>query len=144
MSLITWTDKILSVNAPKFDQQHKMLIEMINQLYTATIQSKEKSVIMSLLLKLEEQCVNHFKDEEELMVQFNYIDIDNHINEHQIFLNKLKDISEEVARNGKLRIDTSVFIKNWFFDMVFEEDKKLFSFLRDNISPDLLKEKLNN
>ncbi len=55
MATITWTDEVLSVNIPSIDDQHKKLIDLINEFYrNISIQSSKES-IFKLIKALKEQ-----------------------------------------------------------------------------------------
>lgn len=133
MSLITWTDEILSVGVAQFDNQHKVIVDYLNQIYDAIIFNKGKLVITPLLNELKDFCVFHFDEEEKLMLIHKYDDFDEHKKMHEGFCRELTEIIEQSNSNeNAIKIDTVVFLKNWFFDKIFYEDKKYSNFFNQN------------
>ena len=133
MQLITWTDEILSVGVAQFDNHHKAIVENLNQLYDAIIFNKGKLIIIPLLKKLKDFCAFHFEEEEALMSKYNYNQLEAHKKLHKDFYNELKEIIEHVETNeNAIKIDTVIFLKNWFFDKIFYEDKMYSDFFNQN------------
>lgn len=77
MALITWNENY-SVKVKQFDDQHKKLIDMINELHDAMKVGKGKDVMEKILAGLIQYTVTHFANEERLMKQHNYPDYEQH------------------------------------------------------------------
>ncbi len=63
MAFIAWTDE-LSVDIGEIDEQHKKLINMINDLSYAMSKGKGRDVIEAILVGLRDYTVEHFAHEE--------------------------------------------------------------------------------
>jgi hemerythrin len=59
MGLITW-DQIFSVKVVLIDQQHQMLVQMINDLYDAMVTGEENDAIGKLIDRLHTYAAMHF------------------------------------------------------------------------------------
>ena len=59
MALFTWQDKY-SVGIRQIDDQHKQLINMINELNDAMLAGKEKEVLLTELNKRANYYVSHY------------------------------------------------------------------------------------
>lgn len=81
MALIAWSDK-LSVQVRQFDEEHKKLIVMVNQLHDAMKEGKGKQVVGDVLNGLISYTKNHFAAEERLMKAHAYPDYEQHKKEH--------------------------------------------------------------
>lgn len=71
-SLVAWSDEF-SLNMPEIDAQHQVLIDLINQVWGATIASKpdaEKTI--RIVDELEKYTLTHFTAEEIFMREMNY------------------------------------------------------------------------
>ena len=77
MALLTWQEKY-SVGIKEIDNQHKQLIDMINELNDAMLAKRGKEVLMSVLNKLAAYCVTHFTNEEKMMSTHDYPDFAEH------------------------------------------------------------------
>lgn len=135
MSLFEWSDKF-SVEITSIDEQHKKLVNFINNLDDAMIVGKGKHVIGGILDGLVHYTIEHFDYEEQLFDTHGYPDADAHKKEH-------KDLVAQVARfkqsfkSGKeeLTKDLMDFLKDWLMNHIMDIDKKYSPFLKDkNIS----------
>ncbi|MFN3309093.1 MAG: bacteriohemerythrin, partial [Anaerolineales bacterium] len=66
MSLITWSDEF-SVNIKEIDNQHRQLIEMVNQLQRAMKEGKGAAALNDILQRLIDYTDYHFSTEERMM-----------------------------------------------------------------------------
>lgn len=71
MELIKWTEN-LSVGVKELDNEHKKLIDLLNQLYTGMKNREENKVIKSILDDLVNYTLSHFAHEEKYFKQYNY------------------------------------------------------------------------
>ncbi|MGC8720293.1 MAG: hemerythrin domain-containing protein, partial [Thermodesulforhabdaceae bacterium] len=62
MPLIRW-DESLSVGIAEIDDQHKRLVNMINELYDAMLQKKGKAVLSQIIKEMAEYAAVHFATE---------------------------------------------------------------------------------
>jgi hemerythrin-like metal-binding protein len=124
MALIDWSDA-LSTGIPKFDEEHKVLIKMINDLYAAMMEGKGKTVISETLTNLAKYTQTHFKNEEEFMKKHNYADFAAHQKEHVSFIEKVSAFKNDYD-SGKVTVSIEVmnFLKSWLAGHIKQVDKK--------------------
>jgi hemerythrin-like metal-binding protein len=124
MAFLFWEDE-LSVNIKSIDDQHKKLIDLINQFYENIRIASNKELIADLISGMKNYTIYHFKAEEKLLKQYNYPDFEIHKQEHENFLNKVNDL-EERFREGKLIISFEItdFLKKWIRNHIQETDSK--------------------
>lgn len=67
--MMTWTDA-LSVNIKEIDDQHKKLVNMVNQLHAAMLKGEGKTVVGPILAELTANTVYHFSIEEGYMNKY--------------------------------------------------------------------------
>jgi hemerythrin len=113
MALIEWNDQ-LSVKIGEIDNQHKRLIEMINELHAAMKEGKAREALGAILNGLMEYAATHFSTEEKYFDQFNYINSGSHKREHQGFTNKVQEFKAGFDK-GKMMLSMEVmdFLKDW-------------------------------
>lgn len=123
----------LELGIKVFDDQHKKLIELINQLYDAIRDNKVKSTIDKILNDLVAYTVYHFNTEEEAFKRYGYPDFDKHREIHE---NLKKTVGEVKAKldSGKEVIGFNIisFLENWVKNHILIEDKKYAPFLKKN------------
>ena len=124
MPLIEWNN-YYSVNVEEIDDQHKMLVEMINDLDRAFREDKSYEATVEIIIKLKEYATNHFATEEKYFDLFNYADTKLHKNEHNDFTLKVKKFQKDfVDGSATLSADVMNFIYDWLRLHILESDKK--------------------
>ena len=61
--LLEWTEE-LSVGVPSIDEQHKVLIRLLNELFDATQAERGQTLLGKVLNELADYTVYHFQYEE--------------------------------------------------------------------------------
>lgn len=129
MPLFEWSEKY-SVNIKVCDEQHKCLIELLNNLHAAMKQGKGKEVIGGVLNELAGYTVYHFKTEEDLFIKHGYSEYAGHKNEHDILTAQVVGIKGKYEKDQSIvTIELMQFLKNWLNDHILGSDKKYGQFL---------------
>ena len=130
MAIFIWNTKY-SVNIDSIDEQHKVLISMINDFYEM-IGNKSKELISNLIKNMKEYTVLHFTKEEDLFEQFNYADAEAHKKEHSDFVNKVIDLEQRFNNNKVIAsFEITNFLKHWLINHIQGTDMKYSKFLVD-------------
>ncbi len=124
MALIEWTPE-LCLNIDIIDEQHKTLVDMINNFYEELANKSSKELIGKLIVQMRDYTEIHFKAEEELFLSYGYKDSAAHIKTHEDFITKVKDL-EMRYRENKLIISFEVtnFLKDWLINHIQKTDKE--------------------
>ncbi len=132
MALFTWNET-LSVNINSIDEQHKKLIDMINDFYDNIASRSNKDNISTLLSSMKQYTLEHFTREENYMKKFNYPDYESHKKEHDVFIAKVNDLEEKFT-SGKLvlSLEVTVFLRDWLKKHIMGTDKKYSDFFIKN------------
>ncbi len=129
MALIDWEDNF-SVNIKSIDQQHIMLVALINDLHAAMKLGKGKEAINTVVHELLEYTKVHFSHEEAIMKYNAYPAYAEHKAKHDALVKQVVDI-ENNLKAGKVVVSQDVlnFLKKWLVEHILETDKKYSSFL---------------
>lgn len=129
MALLTWNDGH-SVKVKQFDDQHKKLIDMVNELHDAMKVGKGKEVLEKILAGLIQYTVTHFSNEERLMKLHNYPGYEQHKKEHNLLTIQVSDVQKKY-REGSAVLSQSVmtFLKEWLQNHIQGTDKNYAPFL---------------
>lgn len=123
MQLITWQEGY-SVKIEKFDNHHKVLIDLINQLHDSMLQGKGKEILLSVFEELKKYTIYHFNAEEVLMKIHKYPDFEKHKSQHEFFIKRIDELKEAFNNNLKTAtIDTFTFLKDWLIKHIQTTDK---------------------
>jgi hemerythrin len=122
--LIQW-QSYFSVQVAELDEQHKRLIEIINELYNAYLNSLQQEKISYILKELYEYTNVHFKTEENYFHKFEYNESVGHIAEHMVFLEKIKTFEGGYTKNSKfLSLQIMNFLQEWLSNHIMKSDKR--------------------
>lgn len=124
MSFITWKDSF-SVGVPSIDDQHRKLVEMINNLYNEFYKGITDDFLQNLIKELEKYTVYHFSYEEKFMKLYSYDGYKEHKGEHDQFIEQIQGFKTTVSKDNKTAvIDFATFLKNWLLKHIMGTDKK--------------------
>jgi len=129
MEIIKWVDTY-SVGVEEIDNQHKKLIGILNELYTAMSVGKGRDMLDKILSELTEYTVNHFYTEEKKMIVHAYPGYRQHKDEHNNFVGKINDFKNQYAKgNTRITIELVNFLKDWLVNHITTIDKQLGDYL---------------
>ena len=129
MALINWTPAY-SVQIPQIDEQHKMLVQMINQLHEAMSTGQGRNVLKPLLGNLVQYTVTHFAFEEQAMQRANYPDFQEHRQQHELLKQQVQDMQARLNSGElSLTIDMLNFLRDWLVKHIQGADQKYVPFL---------------
>ena len=138
---IEWSDDILSVGIEEIDEQHKLLVGLVNRMHDAIHQRHGSDVVKDILAELVDYTRIHFAVEESLMRILHYPGYEEHKELHEELLSHVKELQEKVA-SGKTAIGFELmhFLKNWLTTHIMEEDKNYSGlFIAAGVQPRLQK-----
>ena len=113
MAFMEWKDE-MSVGVAALDEQHKVLIGLINML-----DEKERTgdAVSYVISELERYVREHFRDEEEMMVAAGYPELEPHKAEHKSFEEWLDSVKVAYAAGGETRYyiaeNVNAYLKGW-------------------------------
>jgi len=132
MALITWTNDF-SVGVEEIDNQHKRLVNMINELHDAMKQGKGNEHVEDIIIRLVDYSKYHFNTEEKYFHQFSYPDKESHIQTHVDFIDKVSIFAEKFKNNEvMLTIDVLTFLSDWLRNHIMGIDMDYSDFFIEN------------
>ena len=130
MPLMTWKDEY-SVKVRSIDQQHKNLIDLLNQLFDAMRAQRGKEVVGQVLSELVTYTNTHFAFEEGLMKKHVYPSYENHHLQHQMLVKKVLDFQKDFqAGKTSATIDVLNFLKEWLSCHILVTDRQYAAFFQ--------------
>lgn len=130
--LMRW-DSSLQLGISLLDDQHKQLVNMINDLHRAMKLRQTMAVTGGILERLVSYTVMHFGDEEKLFQKHGYPDGDQHKKVHQDLVAKVMEFKTKVERgDGTISMELMDFLKDWLVGHIKGTDKKYVPFLKQH------------
>ena len=125
-----WTPA-LEVGFAKMDEDHRELVEVLNQLYADLDQGKDQAELAKILNFLRDYTVGHFQTEEALMIKYNYPAAAAHFAAHAALVLKVCDFIVEF-RAGRVALTGTLlaFLETWLRDHIMGLDHELGAYLR--------------
>ena len=127
-NFIDWSEE-LSVGIEEIDEQHKVLIGLINKMHDAIQHRHGSDVVGEILNELAGYTITHFAVEESLMRILNYPGYEEHHEQHAGLLEQVTDLQAKVAA-GKTSVSFELlhFLKTWLTKHILEEDMSYSGF----------------
>lgn len=125
MAMFAWDDK-LKTNHFAIDNDHRKLVDLVNQLGEAMQSGKGREICGKVLSDLIAYTKTHFAMEERLMDTHKYAKATDHKAEHAKLL---KDVLEFKAKfdSGALTVTAGLltFLRDWLIRHISQSDKVL-------------------
>ena len=132
----TWTPD-MATGDNNVDEQHKKLIDSLNQLFDAHKTGKGSKEVKRMMIFLVDYTVKHFSDEEGILTKHKYPDLDRHKKIHADFTvtakNMLQDLLQDISKGGpsdEFITDVYVAVGRWVINHIKGEDVKWAKFLK--------------
>ncbi len=126
-------DKSFTVGVDKYDNAHKVLFNMVNDLADAMQQKKSKEAVGRVLNGLAEYTINHFADEERSFAQTHYPEETQHKALHKKLLEQVTElIGKFNAGETLIAQDVINFLQDWLINHIKGTDKKYGPHLNKN------------
>ncbi|MBC3831313.1 hemerythrin family protein [Undibacterium amnicola] len=125
MEYFEWNDS-LSVHDVLIDEDHKILIGMVNELHDAADLGKDYITLSSILERLAAYTREHFQREEDLMQSIAYPRYKAHKEQHRKLLERVTDLQQELNRAREMvALETAELLRFWLSSHILLSDKHL-------------------
>ena len=126
MNVIEWDDAF-SVGVARLDADHRLLMEMINQLCEAWQAGKDGLVLAKLFEALQVYADVHFTREEAVLEALGYDGLEAQRRAHaglRAAVLAFRDRHLNAAQPEALTSETAQFLRAWLLDHILGEDRK--------------------
>lgn len=122
---MVWNDR-LSVGVARLDKDHKKLLAVLNEMYALLQRGSAGEVLDDVLESLVDYTRRHFENEERLLIETRYPDLEVHKLEHEkmvAWLNQLRSRRTLGTAAGP-SLETVNYLKDWLFDHILGSDQR--------------------
>ena len=120
--LMEWSDR-LSVGIQEIDEQHKVLVDLINQLHDAIVHHHGAETCGQIMDKLCEYTKIHFAVEESILRILGYPEYDDHKTHHDMLLTQVKELRYKMNHEDhSISFELLHIKKKWLTIHILEED----------------------
>lgn len=129
MTFMLW-DASLLTGITLIDNQHMGLVDMINKLDSAVKDGTGGLLVSNVIQELIRYVKEHFEAEEQLMMRNNFPGLSGHRCEHDLFVERLKEIHENFKDGDALSLNVLQFLKEWLIIHIKGTDQVYAGFIR--------------
>jgi hemerythrin len=129
MAFIEWSDAAYSVGVKQFDDEHKELVRLINELHAAMKSGHGRDVMAPTLNSLTRYVKLHFTREETIMGQHGYPGLASQRQQHEGFVKRLGEYQKNFdAGEIGITVDLLQFLQSWLLDHILRTDRQYAAF----------------
>ena len=138
MSLMTWTSA-MSVGLPELDEDHRVLIRIINQLAESERNEDHVSVLRQCLYSLLRYAEFHFAREEKVMAACEFPALTHHKGEHRAFTEHMRKLAaaldaDDLPPAEIVNQELLTYLKDWLNHHILIEDMSYRKLVESNPS----------
>ncbi len=124
MALMEWSESF-GVGHTTLDSDHRILIDLLNQLHDALDTGQSRQVVGSVINVLYEYTEHHFRREEAMLREAGYPTLDAHLALHRALEDRVRDIRDRWAAGNRAALGDEVleFLKKWLTEHILGADK---------------------
>jgi len=127
MAIFIWDDSY-KTGEKSIDEQHKKLVDLLNQLDESLNIGGDTHIVIKLLDELVEYTKFHFKDEEKFMTghEYNEKDYQDHLLVHQQFIDQINEAQKTYQADPEHITDELLdFLVQWLINHILLTDKQM-------------------
>jgi hemerythrin len=121
-SLVQWDDSY-SLGLQQIDEQHKVLFDIMNHLWSAIVRRAESEEMQQILDELERYTVSHFSAEEAFMQDAGFAGLDGHRAQHVHFVERIRNARNDVRAGKQVSLELLQFLRDWLVRHIQAEDR---------------------
>src|SRR6185369_13776575 len=118
-------DDVYVVGNDLLDAQHRVILSYMANVYTHLLAENRDKDLFGLIERLDIYCKLHLLDEEKVMEEMYFPEVEAHKAQHALFIMHLEGfIGRYEEQNSVKNIDELLFLKGWFLEHIAVFDKQ--------------------
>lgn len=132
MPIVTWSQDF-SVHIQEIDDQHKVIVDLINKINDAVTGNGDPEAIKQVIEQLVDYTTVHFSIEEALMRMFHYPGYEQHKQIHTKLLERVLAFQKQYAKgNAQIGSELLYFLRDWLLSHIVKVDREYSTHLRSH------------
>jgi len=116
-----WTEQ-LNIGIDVIDQQHRKIVDYINQLDDARLNGLPREEIVMVIIQLKEYTHSHFSFEESMLEEAGYPTLDAHKKSHALFIQRISDYQFRFIKGEDVSKALSSLLVTWLYNHIQRDD----------------------
>lgn len=136
LKILVWTDKLTMYNA-KLDYQHQTLFKYINEIIEVEQITPRSKQFAEILSKITDYGLEHFKEEERLMLDFGFPHdlLQDHVQQHRDYTYQVAMFNTRFyLPNSSNPADVISFLRDWWYKHILRSDMRFSQYVRKQLS----------
>jgi hemerythrin len=118
------------IGIERIDNQHRELVKLLADLQQQSSAQAERVNTVGALVVLSDYVEFHFGDEEALMRQVGFPELEAHVREHLSFVTQFQQMSRDFRMgNTELGAGVITFLATWVLEHIAHSDAKIARFM---------------
>ena len=133
MAYFEWAPDMV-IDGGAIDADHQHLVQLVNELHTATNDGRGREVVGDILAQLIRYTADHLQREEAQMAAAHFPNLDGHRKGHAAFVAKLSHLQARYE-DGQITVaaQLSTVLRDWLSLHIRRSDKELHAFLKNRV-----------
>lgn len=126
MAYFEWAQDLVIDDGGPIDNDHRQLVDLVNELHTATSEGRGQEVVGDLMKRLIRYTVEHLQREEQLMAQLHFPNLERHRHYHAQFTAQLQELQQRYDQ-GSIAVASrlSGVLRDWLSLHIRRSDKEI-------------------
>ncbi|MEX6503302.1 bacteriohemerythrin [Pseudomonas zhanjiangensis] len=133
MAYLVWQDD-LNTGIAVIDEQHRRIVDMINQLHQAQARGGSRAEVGEVLGGLVDYTLSHFAFEEALLEEAGYAFTKPHKRVHEIFTGRVRDYGLRFEAGEDITEELIGMLSRWLFNHIRSDDAGYVQAVKDNMN----------
>jgi len=130
VNIMDWTPEF-AVHIAEIDLEHQLLFSTVNRLHAAMLAGQSPEMLEALVAELTEYTIVHLVNEEKVMADAHYPELQAHIEEHEDLRRRIGEVGERFRRGETaLAIDLMLFLSGWLKNHVMVTDRRFGDYIQ--------------
>jgi len=114
------------------DLQHQKFFYLLNEIKMYTLTGEDNTTILEIIDQLKAYTQYHFETENRIMTRIGFPDIDEHLKQHDLFINKIEEFRITYTyKSETLSLQMLSFLQKWFLVHIPEYDNQYVEYIKE-------------
>lgn len=123
----------LHLGIKTIDLQHQKFFQLLVELRLYNQSKEDNLAIYNIIEEFTEYTIYHFNAEEKIMSKINFPDIDEHLQQHEMFIKKIDNFKTAYEYQSRMLSEQILFfLQKWFLVHIQEYDAKYVNYINNS------------
>ena len=132
MTELTWSTD-LNTGIDVIDNQHRRIVDYINQLHDARTSGHQKEDIAKVIDELVDYTLSHFAFEESMQEEANYPFLKAHKKVHGLFVKRVGEYQQRFKLSEDVSEELNNLLVTWLFNHIKRDDADYVASVKANL-----------